>query len=308
MTRAAVKKQAASTQAPVLPIRHMDFQFDGKNFDHLFFRNSELASAYFHALSIFLTFGEDLVIDTARYHRQFLTDPLLKQRVTALIGQEAIHSKLHNEFNDTLKDYRYPLNIYRFLADKVFEYGLKRLPNRLQLSLMAGIEHYTAVIAQFMMEHEEIFYASGDEKQRAMWMWHMLEESEHKDIAYDVYESLSGDYALRMAGFALASYTIVFLVALGGAMIPPIRRPLNLVSPRYWKDVARGIALIWSPKDGIYGSSLGHLLDYIRPGFHPNDHDTSAWLDYYRKKLLDPKDGILTPYLTREFYPPAKAS
>lgn len=168
MTNVAEKK--TTPRGNQIPVRHLEFNFDGENFDPDFYRDSEVASAYFHALSIFLTFGEDLVIDTARHHRKFLTDPELKRRVTALIGQEAVHSRLHDEFNDTLAQYRYPLNLYRYLADKVFEYGFKRTPNRFQLSMMAGIEHFTAVLAEFMMHNEEVFYASGDEKQRAMWM------------------------------------------------------------------------------------------------------------------------------------------
>ena len=112
-------------QRPEMPIRHMDFQFDGKQLDDTFFRNTELASAYFEALSIFLTFGEDLVIDTARHHRQFVKDPELKRLVTALIGQEAIHSKMHNEFNDVLAQHRFPVGRWRFLADKVFEHVLQ---------------------------------------------------------------------------------------------------------------------------------------------------------------------------------------
>ncbi len=62
----------------------MEFKFDAKDLDTTFFKDTEFATAYFQALSIFLTFGEELVIDTARYHRQFLKDPVLKQRVTAL--------------------------------------------------------------------------------------------------------------------------------------------------------------------------------------------------------------------------------
>lgn len=292
---------------PEVPIRHMDFKFDAKDLDSNFYQNSELASAYFHALSIFLTFGEDLVIDTARHHRQFLTDPVLKQRVTALIGQEAIHSKMHNEFNNSLAEHRYPLAIYRYLADQVFEYGFKRLPHRLQLSLMAGIEHFTAVIAEFMMKHEEIFYVSQDEKQRALWMWHMLEESEHKDIAYDVYQTLSGNYPLRISGFALAFFTILFLVPLGGAAIPIWRKPSNLVSLRYWKDVKRSVGLLFGPEDGVYGSTFKHILDYLRRDFHPNDHDTTAYLEYYKERLLNPETGLLAKYLVREFVPALRA-
>lgn len=304
---ATVKKQSPRGEPgrneADMPVRHLDFQFDADNVDTLFYRRSELATAYFHALSIFLTFGEDLVIDTARHHRQFLSDPELARRVTALIGQEAVHSRVHDQFNDTLVEYQYPLNLYRFLADKVFRYGFYRMPHRMQLSMMAGIEHYTAVVAEFMMAHEEVFDATDDDKQRALWMWHMLEESEHKDIAYDVFQALSGNYALRQTGLAMASVTILFLVALGGAAIPPFRRPRKLLSPAYWKDVVRGVGLLYGPREGVYGSTVGHILDYLRPGFHPNDHDVSAHLDYYEKKLLDPDNGLLTRYLTREFYP-----
>jgi len=291
-----------------VPVRHMDFQFDPATVDTHFYQNAELASAIFESLSIFLTFGEDLVIDTARHHRQFVKDPELKQRVTALIGQEAIHSKMHNAFNDALAELRYPVPLYRYLADKVFDYGFKRLPNRLQLSLMAGIEHFTAVLAEYMMEHESIFYETQDEKQRALWMWHMLEESEHKDIAYDVYQQLSGNYPLRMAGFALAAFTIMVLVPLAGSLIPIWRKPSNLFSLRYWKDARRSLTLLAGREDGVFGSSMKHLLDYLRRDFHPNDHDNTEQLAYFKEKLLHPETGLLTPYLTREFVPGLRAS
>ncbi len=288
---------------PNVPVRHMEFNFDSANLDDRFYEGTELSSAYFEALSIFLTYGEDLVIDTARYHRQFVKDPELKRLVTVLIGQEAIHSKMHNEFNDVLAEHRFPVTFYRFLADKVFEYGFKRLSNRMQLSLMAGIEHFTAVLSEYMMKNEAVFYTTDDEKQRALWMWHMLEESEHKDIAFDVFQELSDDYGLRMRGFALAAFTILFLVPLGGSLIPLIRKPTNLINLHYWKDVKRSLTLIAGPKKGVWGSTLGHIIDYTRRDFHPKDHDTSVYLEYYKKKLLHPETGLLTPFMTREFSP-----
>ena len=290
-----------------IPVRHMDFQFDARELDDQFYLKTEFATAFFEALSIFLTFGEDLVIDTARYHRQFLTDPQLKQRVTTLIAQEAIHSKMHNQFNDELAKHRFPVPLYRFLADKVFKYGFKQLPHRMQLSLMAGIEHFTAVLSEYMMKHEQVFYSTEDEKQRALWMWHMLEESEHKDIAYDVFQTLSGSYPLRVAGFALAAFTILVLVPLGGSVIPLLRKPTLALHPRYWKAVAYCLTLLAGPKDGVFGSTMGHILDYLRPDFHPSDHDTTEYLEYYKEKLLHPETGLLTPYLVREFVPALRA-
>ncbi|OTG66714.1 metal-dependent hydrolase [Acinetobacter silvestris] len=294
---------SAEKQSAIIPIRHMKFDFDPKKIDPKFYLNAELASAYFASLSIFLTFGEDLVIDTARYHRDFIKDPLLKQRVTSLIGQEAIHSKMHEELNDALVDVDLPVKLFRTWAGWVFNYGLNRLPQPMKLSLMAGIEHFTAVLAEYMMNHEEIFFRSQDEKQRAIWMWHMLEESEHKDIAYDVFQTLSNNYALRIAGFFPALITILGLISAASLIVPFYRDPKNFIRLSYWKDIPHSFQLIFGLKDGVYGSSLKHIFDYLRPDFHPNDHDTSAFLAYYKETLLNPVDGVLAPYFVKEFTP-----
>lgn len=256
-----------------------------------------------------MTFGEDVVIATARHHRDFIDDPVLKQRLTSLIGQEAIHSKIHNQFNDeVLKENGYPVELLRAIAAKVFDYGIYKLPHSLQLSLMAGIEHYTAVLAEFMMQHEAYLLGSQDERQRAMWMWHMLEESEHKDIAYDVFLELSGNYWLRITGFLLASLTILGGVSLGGYLMPFVRKPSNLINPRYMKDVLESTALLFGSERGVFGSSFVYILEYLRPSFHPNDHDTTAYLAYYKERLLHPETGLLTPYFLKEFVPPVPAA
>jgi len=175
--------------------------------------------------------------------------------------------------------------------------------------LMAGIEHFTAVLAEFMMKHEDIFdLITDDDKTKAMWQWHMLEESEHKDIAYDVYQTLSANYALRMTGFVMATVTIIFLVSLGGALIPFMRKPSNIIRRAFWKDAAHSVGLLFGPKNGVYGSTVGHILDYIRPDFHPNDHDTSEYMMYYKEKLLNREDGLLARYLTKEIMPKLQAA
>jgi predicted metal-dependent hydrolase len=61
--------------------------FEGKQVDLSFYMNNQFATIFFATLSVFLTYGEDLVIETARHHRDLLKDPILRQRVTSLIGQ-----------------------------------------------------------------------------------------------------------------------------------------------------------------------------------------------------------------------------
>jgi hypothetical protein len=57
----------------------------------------------------------------------------------------------------------------------------------------------------------------------------------------------------------------------------------------------RSFSLLFGLKRGVYGSSWMHIFDYLRPSFHPNDYDTSAFLDYYKERLLHPETGVLTP-------------
>jgi predicted metal-dependent hydrolase len=290
-----------------IPIRHLEIGFNGKEIDTNFFMQNRFATTFFYTLSVFLTYGEDLVIQTARHHRDLVTDPVLKNRVTSLIGQEAIHSKIHNEFNDALIATQYPVELYRTLGEWFFENVFERFPQPLKLSLMAGIEHFTAVLSEFMMKHEEYFYHTEDAKTRAMWMWHMLEESEHKDIAYDVYQLLNGSYPLRVAGFGLAFGTIFGLVPTMGLFVPFFQKPKDMLTSKFWTDAKRGFSLVWGPKAGVFGSTWGQVFDYLRTDFHPNDHDTTQYLQYYKEKLLA-ADGSIGPYLTKEFTPPLRAA
>ena len=290
-----------------IPIRHLAIGFEGKQIDLSFCMNNQFATIFFATLSVFLTYGEDLVIETARHHRDLLKDPILKQRVTSLIGQEAIHSKLHNEFNDAIVELDYPVRLYRFLGEKFFDHIFLKFPQPLKLSLMAGIEHFTAVLAEYMMAHEQNFYFSDDAKTRALWMWHMLEESEHKDVAYDVYQTLNGNYALRVTGFFLAYFTILGLIPFSATLVPVLRKPQEMLTAKFWKDARRGVKLIFSPKDGVFGSTQARIFDYLRRDFHPNDHDVSEYFKYYEKKLLS-EGGALHPFFVKEFTPKVQAA
>ncbi len=211
------------------------------------------------------------------------------------------------DFNDAIVELDYPVRLYRFLGEQFFDHIFLRFPQPLKLSLMAGIEHFTAVLAEYMMAHEQNFYFSDDAKTRALWMWHMLEESEHKDVAYDVYQTLNGNYALRISGFFLAYFTILGLIPFAATLVPVLRKPQEMLTSKFWKDTRRGIKLVFSPKDGVFGSTQGRIFDYLRTNFHPNDHDASAYFEYYEKKLLS-EGGALHPFFVKQFTPKVQAA
>ena len=45
----------------------------------------------------------------------------------------------------------------------------------------------------------------------------------------------------------------------------------------------------------------------MRRAFHPNDTAPTAYLENYKEKLRNPKTGLLSPYLVKEFVPKLRA-
>ena len=68
------------------------------------------------------------------------------------------------------------------------------------------MEHYTAVLVESMMTH--VHKPMTDESIRNLWLWHSIEETEHKAVAFDLYESIYGKglsaYLPRVAVYTLS--------------------------------------------------------------------------------------------------------
>ena len=57
---------------------------------------------FLNALSLLFPAGERMFMDAVRAYRDDITDPELKKAVVAFIGQEAMHSREHVEYNEML--------------------------------------------------------------------------------------------------------------------------------------------------------------------------------------------------------------
>ncbi|MEN9465821.1 MAG: hypothetical protein RL217_2002, partial [Pseudomonadota bacterium] len=57
------------------------------------------------------------------------------------------------------------------------------------------------------------------------------------------------------------------------------------------KNNLKGMWFLWGFK-GLFPKLLPQYLDFFRPSFHPNDHDTVQLLDDWRQKMLS-AGGVL---------------
>ncbi|MDQ4053190.1 MAG: metal-dependent hydrolase [Actinomycetota bacterium] len=235
--------------------------------------------------------GEDFFVRSVRSLRDQITDPELKKQVAGFIGQEVTHGREHRELNRRLQEMGYPAHrVARFVKWSLAD-AEKRVPPMLRLAYTAALEHYTATIAECLLRKPEAQALLGDTEVRSVLLWHALEESEHKAVAFDAYRAVGGSERMRIWGFRIMTVGLLglVLVATTLSMLLTDRSTYNPV--RLVRSVARLRHSPFVEKDVIE-----HLRAYARPGFHPDDVDATDLLERWRVELFGP-EGTLVDHL-----------
>jgi predicted metal-dependent hydrolase len=269
-----------------IPRRDVDFGLSAGEIPRDWCANDPFATTFMNALSLLFPEGERFFVDSVKAHKDLVEDPELARAVTGFIGQEAMHGKEHRAFNALLVE-------HGFTAAPVVDRRLRRflgrvrktLPPASQLAATCALEHFTSMLAERLLADPRM-NEEMDASLRPLWLWHALEESEHKAVAFDVYRAAGGGYARRVLIMLLTTAVFFSVQAMVQAWLLSQRKVL--FRPWRWR---RGITRLW-----IYPGYLTRLvpayLAYFRPGFHPDDRDTRALLDSWRARLFDP-GGLL---------------
>jgi predicted metal-dependent hydrolase len=277
-------RQTAGAKANIPP-RRMDFEFADET-KRYWYKDSPFLTTFWSTLSTLFPEGETFFVDSVRNYRKDISDPLLKAQVSGFIGQEAMHSKEHKAFNDLAEKHGFPANNLDRDLGYLLRFARKVLPKKHQLAVTVALEHYTAILAEQLLRDPSHQANIQDPEALKLWMWHALEENEHKIVAYDVYNLIGGGYFTRVLTMIIVTFFFFAVVGIGHIRMLWADRKLFDV----WGNL-KGFWYLWSPK-GLFPKLLPQYLDFFRPGFHPNDHDTVQLLDDWREKLLG-KGGLL---------------
>lgn len=264
----------------MLQRRDVELDLDPKDVPVDWCADDAFGTTFLNALSLLFPEGEKFFVESVKKHKSVISDAALLADITGFIGQEAMHGKEHRAFNDLLVSHGYTeapridAKLRRFLISVK-----KALPPLSQLAATTALEHFTAMLAESLLADERM-RNEVHESVRPLWLWHALEESEHKAVAFDVYVAAGGGYARRV-GIMLATTMIFFTAqAIVHARLMATRK--ILWKPWRW---ARGATRLW-----IYPGYLTRLvpayLAYFKPGFHPNERDTNAMLRKWETQLF----------------------
>lgn len=255
-----------------IPAEHiMDWHGDGVG-----------VTQFINALSVFFPAGERFFIDSVRNYLSHIDDPQLQAAVRGFIGQEAMHGREHDRWNNAYFQAVPKVKKIERFATRRLKRWQKWLPKSTQLAMTIGAEHITAVLGDFILRHPEFIEGKGAVKSRAEYVavlqWHALEETEHKAVAYDVWKTVMRRspkaYVERCLGL------LFMIVAYAPLLNQVISEGLKAQAGDI--DIAQELNSLRQHlygKDGLIRAIILPVLGYARPGFHPWDDDNRALLE-----------------------------
>ena len=268
------------------PRRDVAMDLDPAKVPRDWYSNDAFVTTFMDALSLLFPEGERFFVDSVKQLRDVVTDPQLAENVAGFIGQEAMHAREHRAFNELLVTQGFTgVQKVEARMRRGIDRSRRRLSKKSQLAMTCALEHFTAILAEQLLSDERLRDEFHPEV-LPLWLWHALEESEHKAVAFDVYRAAGGGYAHRALWMLLT--TVMFFAGQAATHVEMMASRGILFQPWRWLP---GVVHMWL-WPGYLTRLVPAYLSYFRPSFHPSDRDNRALVARWRDDLFG-ADGVL---------------
>ncbi|WP_210163757.1 metal-dependent hydrolase [Azorhizobium doebereinerae] len=234
-------------------------------------------------LSVFLPEGERFFIRSLKHYAAKMPDRQMAAEINGYAVQEAFHTREHEEYNRAMMSLGYDVEA----MEKPIRFGFEVVKNPLhRLAITCAIEHMTATLSTLTLRHPDLLDKAAPAYRR-LWMWHALEELEHKAVALDVLQAATPEmsrwqrYMLRVLGMngTLLPFLVIFL-----RNVPIYARADGVKTGlRFW------LRFIWVTLGypGYWRRCLPNVLRYYLPGFDPRNSDDAELMRKGREWLAN---------------------
>lgn len=229
------------------------------------------ATAFFNALSAVFPRGEAFMIQSLIPWQNHLPAQLAEE-VKGFIQQEAAHSREHAGMNRALIRAGYDIEPLDKAIRQFVEF-FARTSDLTKLGATMCIEHITAIVAAEMIaDHRHL--EGSDAEMRKLWLWHGIEEVEHKAVAFDVWMYATRDWNPFRRWITRTSMMTAVSISF---FINRTRGQLELMRQDGvgWKQALPRLLHYGFAKGGIGRRVMGPWARFLKPGFHPwhiDDH------------------------------------
>ena len=182
-----------------IPVRRMQFDIpDAADFDPRWLANDIVQSYFSTGISLYVAYLEPFLVKSMRRVLDQISDDELRENVDRFSRQEAQHYMQHEKFNAAILGQGYPGLADRFERLKAdFESYLADKGDKWCVGFVEGFEALTTQLALQSLRQLGRQHPKTDPRFAALFEWHMAEEVEHRNVAFDIYDHLYGDYLFR---------------------------------------------------------------------------------------------------------------
>ncbi len=263
----------------------LDFGLSADDIPKYWMDGDPFKTRVFDAVQSTFPDGERYFISSVRAFRDRITDPVLLQEVKDFTMQEGQHGQVHTDYNNRLRRQGVAIDAFTNRIHGVMDDRLKNYSPEYNIALTAAFEHFTAMMATLFFSEKAVL-AGADERVRAMFAWHAIEEMEHKAVAFDVMQKVAKVGYIQRAMAMTRATTGFFLYT----AISPwfMLRMDGLSRGARIREFAKGMVWLFGIRKGVFRRLLPMILAYYRPGYHPNHektvHNYEAWLREYNER------------------------
>ncbi len=269
--------EASLDELHPIPVRRMEFEIPtAEDLDPKWLANDIRQSYFSTGLSLYVAYLEPFLVKSMRRVLDQITDPGLKEDVDRFSRQEAQHYMQHERFNAAILDKGYPGLQERFDVLKAdFERFLETKGDKWCVGFVEGFEALTTQMALGSLRELGRQHPKTDKRFAALFEWHMAEEVEHRNVAYDIYEHLYGDYLFRARMCLVAQSHILKFITDCMKIMAPV-------------DVARyddSYAVSGFVRMMVWVGFSPMILKTLKPSYTPHDYDVSEALEGLSARL-----------------------
>lgn len=185
-----------------LQVRRVRFDFANEDVPFNWQPHRPAFAMQCNVITFFAPGFEKFIVDATREAIPLMRDPKNADEANAYLRQEAQHSSAHmSHFRALVR--RWP-GLQQTMDEVVASFD--RLSATKPLAWRLG---YTAVIEatftpyfKVFLDHEDKLFEPGDERVASLFLWHFVEEIEHRSSALMVYDAVHDSYPYRLKTIA----------------------------------------------------------------------------------------------------------
>jgi predicted metal-dependent hydrolase len=260
-------------------IRNLHFDLD-ESIPRYWHGGRKSVSIFLDNLSVFFPAGERFFVKSVRAQQKKVTGEKLTQEVRAFCGQEGVHSREHERYNETLARHGYPIKEMERRVERLLDNVSKGTPELEQLGVTCALEHFTALMGSMILNDPRLLEGANP-AMAALWRWHAAEENEHKNVAFDVYQAAGGGYLRR--AYTMIGATVIFWAKVIEHQARMMHSSGILTSGEEWKALLRFLF----DEPGGFRPLIPLYFEYFRPSFHPSHIDSDALLESWKAEFAE---------------------